>query len=288
MDGTAAAHAENMRLRGLSGRTIGLRLMVLRLLVAHAGRPLLDLTTEDLDAWQRSLLDRDVSLEPESRRAYVVQVRGYYRWAVEAGLRADNPAAVLIVPKVPKGLPRPMTEVDLELALARAPLRIRVWIELAGYGGARAMEVAALERRDILDQLDAPAVVLHGKGGKTRTVPLASSTLADLYTLGMPARGRIFRRESGQPVSSRYVYSLVNEFLHSLGIDSTMHSLRHRFATRMYPATGHNLRQLQELLGHDSPATTAIYTLVDPSAAAPAVEAIARPLLRPTREEDTA
>lgn len=181
-----------------------------------------------------------------------------------------------------------MTEADLEHALARAPLRIRVWIELAAYGGARACEIARLERRDVLDQLAPPGVVLHGKGGKTRVVPLAGRTLADLHRLGMPVRGRLFRGQGGRPLGSRNVYESVNGFLHRQGIEPTMHSLRHRFATRLYPATGHNLRQVQELLGHASPATTAIYTLVDPSAAAPAVEAISRPLLRPTRNEDTA
>jgi len=281
MDGTIADHVRWMRQRGLSERTVELRRMVLRLLTAHAGRLLLELTEDDLEAWQATL----GMLALESRRAYVVQVRGYYRWAVQAKLLEHDPAECLVVPKVPRGLPRPMTEKDLEKALQRAPLRMRVWVELAAYGGARAAEIAGLSREDILDEPDPPAVVLHGKGGKVRVVPLAHRTLTDLQALGMPVRGRLFRAESGRPLTARDISKQVNHYLHNrVGTASTLHTLRHRYATRMYPATGHNLRQLQELLGHASPSTTAIYTQVDPSAAAEAVEAISHPLLRPVKE----
>jgi integrase/recombinase XerC len=190
---------------------------------------------------------------------------------------------VLVVPRVPRGLPRPVSERDLERALAAAGLLLRVWIELAAYGGLRAGEIARLERADVLDEVDSPTLLLRGKGGKSRAVPLADSTLADLHALGMPSRGRIFHRADGRPATGRSVGGTVNRHLHALGIPCTIHQLRHRFATCFYRTT-RDLRVLQELMGHQSPATTAVYTLVDPSAAAPAVNAIARPLLRPVRE----
>lgn len=280
VDASVGDHVRWMRLRGLAQNTVDHRLTVLGLLTRHAGRPLLTLTPADLDSWQGSL----GLLSAETRRSYVVMVRGYYRWAHDAGLIESNPADVLIVPKVPRGLPRPIGERDLQRALADAPPMLRVWLELAAYAGLRAAEIAVLERCDVVDEAPTPYLVVHGKGGKTRIVPLAPELLRSLRQLGMPAAGRLFRRTAGRGVTARYVSNSANKWLHAHGIRSTIHKLRHRFATAAYRHC-HDLRMVQELLGHASPATTAIYTLVDPSAAAPTVAAIDRPLLRPTERE---
>lgn len=281
VDSNVAAHVRWMRLRGMSSKTVELRLTVLGLLMRHAGRPLLDLDQADLDAWQSTL----GVLALESRRAYVVQARGFYAWAADTGLVAENPAAVLVTPRVPKGVPRPMPEQDLERALAEAPPMIRIWLELAAYAGLRAAEIAVLERADVLDTALIPSLVVHGKGGKTRVVPLAPEPLASLEDLPMPARGRLFRRPDGRPVTAKYVSEATGRFLRRRGFTHSLHKLRHRFATAAYRVSK-DLRLVQELLGHESPATTAIYTLVDPAAAAPVVAKIDRPLLRPVAEEE--
>jgi integrase/recombinase XerC len=268
-----------MRQRGLSEETIALRLKALKYLTDHAQRPLLALTAEHLDAWQITL----GPLSRETQRAYKGQVRGFFRWAVEdAHLLEASPADVLILPRAPRHMPRPIPERDLELALESAPQPVRLWLELAAFAGARAMEIAVLERPDVLDDGQPPALVLHGKGGKVRVVPLAPRLLRDLVDFGLPARGRLFW-VSGRPVSAKKVSELSNRFLHRAGIASTIHTLRHRFATRMLSA-GANVRQVQELLGHASPATTAVYTLIVPADTAPLVAAIDRPLLRPAQE----
>lgn len=283
MGADVAAHIRWMRLRGLSEATVEHRRKVLRLLIAHAGRPLLDLDAATLDAWQSTL----GMLSLETQRSYKVQVRGYYAWATdEAHLLDTNPAAVLIIPKVPRGLPRPISERDLERALREAPPMIRVWLELAAFAGLRAKEIAALERHDVLDEQTPPALVLHGKGARMRLVPLAPRPLRSLLEFGMPARGRLWWI-NGRPVSAKRLSKLTNGFLHRIGIPDTLHQLRHRFATQALRANGGDIRQVQELMGHASPATTAIYTLIDPSAAAPTVAAIDRPLLRPVQETGT-
>lgn len=256
---------------------------MLRLLVQHAGRPLLTLTEADLDSWQGTL----GLLAAESQRSYKVQVRGYYAWACdEAHLIETNPAKVLIIPRVPRGLPRPISEHDLEIALREAPPMLRVWFELAAYDGLRAKEIAALTRADVLDTAEPPSLILHGKGGKWRLVPMAPTVLRSLIEFGMPARGPIFTI-NGLPIPPRRVSKLSNDFLHRIGMPVTLHQLRHRFGSQCLRANGGNLREVQELMGHASPATTAIYTLIDPSAAAPTVAAIDRPLLRPVPEQET-
>jgi len=283
MGADVAAHVRWMRLRGLSEATVQHRQKVLRLLINHAGRPLLDLAAADLDAWQTTI----GVLSIQSQATYKMHVRMYYAWAVgEAHLLDDDPAAVLVMPKVPRHLPRPITERDLQRALADAPPLIRVWLELAAFAGLRAGEIARLERADVLDMADPPALILHGKGGRMRAVPLAPRPLRSLTELGMPDRGRLFIQSNGRPVSAKRVSDLSNDYLHRLGIAETIHKLRHRFATQAL-AAGLNLRQVQELLGHESIESTAIYTWINPSAAAPTVAAIDRPLLRPVPRQET-
>ena len=76
------------------------------------------------------------------------------------------------------------------------------------------------------------------------------------------------------PVTPHLVSKLCNEYLHDIGIDDTLHSLRHWFATSVYVSSGRDLRATQELLGHESPASTQIYTYVDPGTLTLAVEGI--------------
>jgi site-specific recombinase XerD len=279
VDGSVARHTQWMRLRGLSADTIEDRGSVLGLLTRHAAKPLRDLTAADLDGWQRSL----GILSANTRKTYVSHVRAYYQWAtVNDGVDGD-PASVLIVPKVPRGLPRPIGEAPLQVALARATLRMRCWLELAAYDGLRAAEIARLERPDVLDTGPLRMLVIHGKGGRMRVIPLSDTPLASLYELGMPAHGALFRKRNGFPVTPHYVSKTANDYLHGIGIVETLHQLRHRFGTQALNVSG-NLRQVQDLMGHASPSTTAIYTLINPKDAAPTIAAIDHPLLRPVQD----
>jgi integrase/recombinase XerC len=278
VDGTVARHIQWMRLRELSERTIEGRKSALDLLMRHAAKPLRDITPDDLAAWQASL----GLLSPSTRKTYVVHVRGYYDWAARNGVIDTNPAVGLVIPRVPKGLPRPIDERSLARCLEMAPLELRIWFELAAFDGLRAGEIARLERRDVLETAVEPGLVIHGKGGKMRIVPLSATPLRSLQEMGMP-RGRLFRKQSGHPVSPHYVSDTANRFLHRIGIPETLHQLRHRFGTELL-RNCHDLRQVQEALGHADPSTTAIYTLINPHDSAPAVNAISRPLLRPVQD----
>lgn len=279
VDGTFVRHVAAMRQRGLTASTIQGRTNVVRLLIKHAQKPLIEITEADMESWQDTL----GPLAPNSRCTYVSHIREVYAWMRERGLIDHNPADVLVTPKHQRGLPRPIPEPSLERALLLAPLQIRVWLELAGYDGFRAGEIARLERQDIRDRIDRPYFFVRGKGGRDRTVPASPVALASLYEYGLPIRGRVFRRPSGVPMTPRDVSRRVNNYLHGVGIPETGHQLRHRFGTQLLNKEP-NLRRVQEIMGHASPATTAIYTLVDPRDAAPAVNAISRPLLRPVQD----
>jgi site-specific recombinase XerD len=279
VDGNVARHTQWMRLRGLSERTIGGRKSALDLLTKHASKPVRDITPDDLHTWQITL----GVLALNTRKSYVSHVREFYAWAADNGVVPANPTAVLIMPKVPPGLPRPIGERALEFALAQAPLRIRLWLELAAYDGLRAAEIAAIERPDVMENADPAGLFVHGKGRRERVVPLSATPLASLFELGMPRTGRLFRKLDGFPVSPHYVSQRTNRYLHRIGVPESLHQLRHRFGTQALGVSG-NLREVQELMGHASPKTTAVYTFVNPQRSARTVAAIDHPLLRPVQD----
>ena len=111
-----AAHLEWLRLRGLSASTVRRRRVVLGWVQASAGKPLLEVSADDLAAWRVAL---DVA--PDAVSVYVSHVRQFYRWALVQGLLDGSPAAVLPAPRRGRRLPRPIGEDELLAALAAAP-----------------------------------------------------------------------------------------------------------------------------------------------------------------------
>ncbi|HET6910182.1 MAG TPA: tyrosine-type recombinase/integrase [Mycobacteriales bacterium] len=254
-----------------------------RLAHMFAPRHLFDLTDVDLDDWT----ERDLAkCGPKGRATAIAHVRAFYRWAEVHDHLGDkpNPSRRLRRPRLPRALPRPITEEDLYLALETAPKRIRPWIALAGWAGLRACEIARLRREDILDDATPPMIVVRGKGSKERLVPLGPALLAELRRHGLPTTGYVFPRGDGQPGPNQphRVSKLVNVHLHGLGLKTTLHKMRHRFGTQIYAITK-DIRVTQEVLGHSSPATTAIYAAFSNSSAAAAVVELDHTLPAPGR-----
>ncbi len=144
--------------------------------------------------------------------------------------------------------------------------------------GLRAREIAYLRRENVDDTAAQPFILVDGKGGKERVVPASRFVLAELKAHGLPARGLAFRRHDGQPGPNKpwLISKLANDCLHRSGTNATLHQLRHRCLSLLYQETL-DLRLVQELAGHSSPATTAVYTLISASRAAEAVEALPAP-----------
>lgn len=274
-DPALTEHIAWMRLRALSECTVAQRLTAMHSLIRWAQAPSLLLDAEILDGWQRHLAE---CVAPPSRASYTSQVREFYRWAVASGLLGADPSTVLVAPKLRRGKPRPISEADLELALAQAPDRLRPMLELAAYAGLRAAEIAALDRADVLDRQDPALLVVTGKGDKERIVPAGPRVVDALHRYGMPAHGPVFRRWDDKPgrLNGNLVSHLCCEYLHSIGIGGTFHALRHRFATQFHRESGRDLRLTQVMLGHESPATTAIYVEWSPVEAARAIDSLSR------------
>lgn len=257
-----------LQARGLRPATIDTRARVVRRVEATVG-PLELVDEATMRGWFRSL----AGYAPSTRASTLTHVRDRIRFLILEGARADDPTVRLPRPRVPRLLPHPIAETDLAVALAAAPRRVRPWLMLAAYAGLRCGEIARLRGEHVRDDTGQPVIVVaDGKGGHQRIVPARPDVLAALP----PARrGPLFRREDGQPgpVPAHRVSQLGNRYLHSLGVDATMHSLRHRFGTQVY-AESLDLRVTQELLGHVSPVTTAGYAAWSPARGADAVLAL--------------
>lgn len=228
--------------------------------------PLLKLSTEDIEDW----LDRQ-NISLRSRKAYLSHLHAFYSWAVISKHRLDDPTTPIVAPKVPKKIPRPIGDEDLDVALKMADPRMRAWLTLACYEGLRCMEIAQLAREDVLDAHDPPLIkVVDGKGGKEGMLPLHPAVLDALRDFGMPETGPVFVSTRGRPFAPATVSGYVAAFLHGLGMHDTAHRLRDWFGTKVYGST-HDLRLTQEMMRHSDPGSTAGYVAFDNPGAVEAV-----------------
>lgn len=269
------AHLEYLRLRGLSQDTMYQRARALIRFREHLGVNLFTATPDDLAAWRASLAPGEDWIHSQ-----VSHVRQFYAWGVRVGRCSINPAEDLPLPKLPRRLPRPISEEKLLLALDCAPPRIRPWLVLAGWCGLRAKEIALLRRQSVLEQHRPPVIVIARdatKGRRERIMPMSDFVVAELLPV-LPPSGWVFRRLDGRPGPNTpgVVSRLCNLHLHECGIPDTLHQLRHRFLTEAYQAT-RDIRLVQELAGHASPTTTAGYAAYAQADAVAAVQAIPAP-----------
>lgn len=218
-------------------------------------------------------------MHPATIVGHVSGARQWYAWLAAAGYRPDNPAALLPAPPAPRRIPRPIGEDQLAAAMQAAPERVRPWLVLAGWCGLRAKEIALLRAENVHPDASPPYLIVAAdatKGRRERTVPLAPFVVAELAAARLPASGYLFRRHDGAPGPNApgLVSQLAARALRDAGVSATLHQLRHRFGTRTYQAS-HDIRVVQELMGHQSPVTTAAYTACGADAAIAAVTALA-------------
>jgi integrase len=268
------AHLDYLRLRNQRPRSIRERRYAVLRAARQLGHPVADVTRAELQAWQLSVLER---VTPAGLHNETVHVAQYLRWLVLAGLREEDPTAVLVRPQhLNDRLPRPLADADVAHAMATAGQPERAWIALAAFCGLRCCEIAPLAVEDIVEGT-VPFLRIIGKGGRQRIVPLPVSVLAELRDAGMPRRGHIFTRMDGQPgpPSATRVSERLAKCLREAGVNGTGHQLRHRFGSALYAATK-DPYLVAEVMGHRSTETTKGYVAINPSAAAAPMELISR------------
>lgn len=204
----------------------------------------------------------------ETRRGRRTTFTRFWLWGVDEGHVSENVADRLPKVKIIQGRARPAPDRVYHEALMSAAPRERLMLRLAAEVGMRRAEVAKVHSRDVQEDLVGHSLVVHGKGDKERLVPLPRS-LARALLDAEP--GYLFPGNDDGHLSPRYVGKLMTMLLPD---EWTMHTLRHRFATRAY-ALRSDLLLVQEMLGHASPVTTRRYVEYDRARMRAVVEELA-------------
>jgi integrase/recombinase XerD len=219
--------------------------------------------------------ERWAGLSPATVARRSAALRRFFGFLVDEGLRGDDPSAALPRPVLQRPLPRILDEHEVtsmfEAVEARAAsdapgaVRNLALLELLYGSGLRASELVSLPRGAL--RVGQPFLILSGKGGKERLVPISSRAEAavERWREHVP-RDSIVLFPSGKRHLSRVrLFQIVREIAALAGIAPdrvSPHVLRHAFATHLLSG-GADLRVLQSLLGHADIATTQIYTHVD-------------------------
>jgi integrase len=251
--------------RGLSAKTIRRRRTSLGRWVEHLAPAGPEVATVEL---VEEFLGRYRS--PATRKAYLSDLRAFYRWGVRRGRFQVDPTADVDRVRVPRGLPRPVPPAlvpQIVISARSGPLARSV--ALAAYAGLRRAEVAGLDWADVDAWSDRPTLVVRaGKGGHDRAVPLH------------PELVRLLRPGGVGPVvgwCAETVGARVADHLRACGLDATCHQLRHSFGTVAAAVSGGDLLVVAELMGHQSPATTMRYTALTAGRTAATVAAMYQP-----------
>jgi integrase/recombinase XerC len=262
-------HVAHMRRRGLADGTIVKRRARLRTFDRSVG--LCSAQAEDVEAFLDGRRGREGPLSTKARYDWVSDLGCFYSWALDWGHLDHDPTVRVARPKQRQGLPRPIDSADLAMALRLAEPMMRAWLALMSFGGLRCAEVSRLDV-DCLLWNDGLLRVL-GKGQKERMVPMHREVERTLRSLNLPARGAVFRRPRGGRYPPAQVSKETSLYFDSLGIGATAHQCRHLFGTLAYRAC-RDLRVVQELMGHASPTTTAVYAAWSKAEARRVVEAL--------------
>jgi len=192
----------------------------------------------------------------ETRRSVRASLRGFYSWGVRTGRVDVDPSTSLptVTPAPPR--PRPAPDHAYRAALGASDERTRLILRLAAEAGLRRAEIAVIHAGDLVEDLLGYSLVVHGKGRRQRVVPLPTHLGLELRAAGP---GWVFPGDDGGHLSPRWVGKLAVRVLPE---GWTLHTLRHRFATRAYAAE-RDLLAVQQLLGHSTPTTTQRYVAVD-------------------------
>lgn len=212
---------------------------------------------------------RGHSLKPRSVARKLSSLRSFFKYLQREKVIKNNPASLLVTPKLDKPLPHFLSE-DEAVRLIEAPkstdklagMRDRAIFETLYSTGIRVSELVGLDVEDV-DFISNIARVM-GKGKKERIVPIGDTALGALknYIDKRPQESRaMFLNKNGGRLSSRGVCDIINKYIRREAVSQhvTPHMFRHSFATHLLNR-GADLRSVQELLGHVNLSTTQIYT----------------------------
>ena len=238
---------------------------------------------QGIDAWTRldhghvrafSARSHARGLNPRSIQRRLSAVRSFFKYLLREGLASHNPAVDVRAPKAPKRLPRAldadqMTQLLEQPVQGALPVRDQAIMELFYSSGLRLAELISLDLGgvDFGDRL----VRVTGKGRKTRIVPVGRKAVTALQrwlkertTLAAPGEQALFVGRNGARLGARAVQLRLAQLARRqrLPVKLHPHLFRHSFATHLLESS-HDLRGVQEMLGHADISTTQVYTHLD-------------------------
>ena len=233
-------------------------------------------STQSLRRYLKKLELRGMAPRTVARR--ISALRMFYRFLHAEGLRSDDPTSVLESPRPGRSLPKILSEEEVSALLHATSLRpgpeglrLKALVELCYATGMRASELVGLPLAAV--RRDPRVIVVRGKGGRERMVPLneparaavrAYVAVRDGFLRGGRANPYLFPGREGRPLSRQRFFQLLKELASAAGIEPrrvSPHVLRHAFATHLLNNEA-DLRSVQKMLGHADISTTQIYTHV--------------------------
>lgn len=249
LDKTLRGWQSELVAAGRAPATISIRMRYVKRFFADTGTELPSTTRQDLIKWLGGH-----EWQKDTRRSATASIRGFFTWAYKTQIIATNPAADL--PSVGRKRPVPAPAADWHVmdAMRNSPDWVALAIEIMATCGLRRFEVAHLKDSHIQAEGQGWIIRVEGKGDVTRVVPCPPHLAMRLKK----RRGWIFPGGQNGHVSPGWLGKMISR---ALPPGVTAHKIRHRFASVSYAHT-HDLRALQELLGHASLATTQVYVRV--------------------------
>ena len=268
--------------RGLSQNTLDAYLRDLdKLLVFLQGEQIdpLEVTIDDLHRFAAALYD--IGLDARSQARILSGVRAFYKYLLMSNQIEADPAELLVSPKIGVHLPEVLSveEIDMMLGAIRLDTREghrnKAIVEVLYSCGLRVSELCNLRLSDLY--LDEGFIKVKGKGSKERLVPISPKAVKELrlyfadrnmWTIPPEYEDFVFItiKRNIKNISRIMVFHIIKTLAEKAGISKSIspHTLRHSFATHLLEG-GANLRAIQAMLGHESIATTEIYTHIDRS-----------------------
>lgn len=236
---------------------------------------ILDVTLDDLQRFAAGL--HDISIHPRSQARILSGIKSFFHFLVMADYLEGDPSELLEGPKIGFKLPEVLTVEEIDLIIETVDMdkkegqRNRAILETLYSCGLRVSELCNLKLSDLY--FDEGFIKVEGKGNKQRLVPISPRAIKEIrYWLLDRNQGKIkqgfedyvFLARWGNNISRIMVFHLIKELAEKAGITKNIspHTFRHSFATHLLEG-GANLRAIQSMLGHESIATTEIYTHID-------------------------
>ena len=248
---------------------------LLHFLGEEKGKDVLNVTLDDLQQFSAGL--HDIGIHPRSQARILSGIKSFYHFLVLADYLEADPSELLEGPKIGFKLPEVLTVEEIDAIIGAIDLskpegqRNRAILETLYSCGLRVSELCNLKLSDLY--FDEGFIKVEGKGSKQRLVPISPRAVKEIkYWLMDRGRGRIhkdyedyvFLARWGKGISRIMVFHIIKELVEKAGITKNIspHTFRHSFATHLLEG-GANLRAIQCMLGHESIATTEIYTHID-------------------------